>query len=153
MPCASQIHYPSFHSYDQLCLKHHLCNDLFNFHLNCFVCCWAFVVEVASHFISCPIMISKLKQLPLFFWIWGFRPFLLWNFHLSLGSCFLLFWGGLEGHPSTTLALEVNSLAFEAFLDNHILFYVDINNSLLKIQIGSMVVRLLPILFPRIRNL
>ena len=67
MPCASQIHYPSFHTCDQLCLKHHLRNDLFSFYLNCFVCYWAFDVEVASHSISCPIMTSKLKQLPLFF--------------------------------------------------------------------------------------
>ena len=156
--CASRVNYPSLHFCHQMCLTHHHRNDLFGLHHICLIWCKTFVVilivvEVASCPTCCRIMtyFATNKTISIFLRIWAI---FIMKFSFSLEIMFLIMLWRSKGSSLYNISLGSKFLSSRNFFRHPICFFnLNINDSLLKIQIGSMVAIPMFILFPRVRQL
>ncbi|KAM4097188.1 hypothetical protein ACJW30_08G162500 [Castanea mollissima] len=158
--CASRVNYPSLHFCHQVCLTHHRHNDLFGLHHICLIC-RAFVVvlivvEVTSYPTRCRIMtyFATNKTITLFLLDLRIWAIFIMKFFFSFEIMFLIMLWRSRGSSLYNISLGSKFLSSRNLFRHPICFFnLNINDSLLKIQIGSMVAIPVFILFPRVRQL
>ena len=161
MPYASRINYPSFHFCHQVCLTHHRHNGLLSLHHIFLIWCRAFavvfiVVEVSSCPTCCCIMtyLATNKTITLFLLDLRIWAIFIMKFSFSLEIMFLIMLWRSRESSLFNISLGSKFLGSRNFFRHPICFFnLNINDSLLKIQIGSMVAIPVFILFPRVRQL